>query len=143
MTTGGIINRELYEINPVLSDAFITTIYSLMLGLLGAYAMMDYLRSKKAGSILGAHGKKTEGAELGALPKKLQKMNIPPMVKFDENIVPGGRNISWLFLVLSGALVGLAAGIMGVGGGFLTFPIFVYLEYLILTLLWIIRLTIF
>jgi hypothetical protein len=32
-----------------------------------------------------------------------------------------------LFLVLSGALVGLAAGIMGVGGGFLTFPIFVYM----------------
>jgi len=28
--------------------------------------------------------------------------------------------------VASGALVGLAAGIMGVGGGFLTFPIFVY-----------------
>ena len=32
-----------------------------------------------------------------------------------------------MFLVLSGALVGLAAGIMGVGGGFLTFPIFVYM----------------
>jgi hypothetical protein len=32
-----------------------------------------------------------------------------------------------VFLVLSGALVGLAAGIMGVGGGFLTFPIFVYM----------------
>ena len=35
--------------------------------------------------------------------------------------------ISWVFLVASGALVGLAAGIMGVGGGFLTFPIFVYI----------------
>ena len=31
-TTGGVINRWLYEINPVLSDAFITTIYVLMLG---------------------------------------------------------------------------------------------------------------
>jgi uncharacterized membrane protein YfcA len=98
-----------------------------MLGLLGAYAMMDYLRSRKAGGIKDAHGKKTEGADLGALPKKLQKLTIPPMVKFDESIVPGGRSISWLFLVLSGALVGLAAGIMGVGGGFLTFPIFVYI----------------
>ena len=48
------------------------------------------------------------------------------MVKFDHDLVPGGRQISWVFLVLSGALVGLAAGIMGVGGGFLTFPIFVY-----------------
>ena len=57
---------------------------------------------------------------------KLQGMNIPPMVKFDFDFTPGGRSISWVFLVASGAVVGLAAGIMGVGGGFLTFPIFVY-----------------
>ena len=127
-TTGGVINRVLYEINPVLSDAFITTIYSLMLGLLGIYAMTDFLRSRKSQEPQeDAHGGKREGAELGALPKKLQKLNIPPMVKFDAGIVPGGRRISWLFLVLSGGLVGLAAGIMGVGGGFLTFPIFVYI----------------
>ena len=54
-------------------------------------------------------------------------MKIPPMVKFDYDFIPGGRGISWVFLVLSGAFVGLAAGIMGVGGGFLTFPIFVYM----------------
>jgi hypothetical protein len=70
---------------------------------------------------------KVEGAQMGNLPRKLQSMKIPPMVKFDYDFVPGGRSISWLFLVLSGALVGLAAGIMGVGGGFLTFPIFVYM----------------
>jgi uncharacterized protein len=34
-TVGGIVNRFFYEINPVLSDAFITTIYSLMLGFSG------------------------------------------------------------------------------------------------------------
>ena len=63
---------------------------------------------------------------MGNLPKKLQAINIPPMIKFDYDLSPTGRQISWIFLVLSGALVGLAAGIMGVGGGFLTFPIFVY-----------------
>jgi hypothetical protein len=63
---------------------------------------------------------------MGNLPQKLQAMKIPPMVKFDYDLIPGGRQISWVFLVLSGALVGMAAGIMGVGGGFLTFPIFVY-----------------
>ncbi len=46
-TLGGVINRVLYEINPVLSDAFITTIYSVMLGGLGAYAMTDYLKARK------------------------------------------------------------------------------------------------
>ena len=49
------------------------------------------------------------------------------MIRFDQGLVPGGRRISWLFLVLSGALVGFAAALMGVGGGFLTFPIFVYM----------------
>jgi uncharacterized protein len=133
-TAGGLINRVLYEINPVLSDAFITTIYSLMLGFLGIYAMADFLKARKAekgqaphGGGEGAHGEKDEGAEMGNLPKKLQGMKIPPMIKFDHALTPGGRSISWLFLVLSGALVGMAAGIMGVGGGFLTFPIFVYI----------------
>jgi hypothetical protein len=60
------------------------------------------------------------------LPKKLQGIKVPPMIKFDYDLTPSGRAISWVFLVLSGALVGIAAGIMGVGGGFLTFPIFVY-----------------
>ncbi len=130
-TVGGYINRVLYEINPVLSDAFITTVYSIMLGTLGLYAMIDYLRARKTAmktsdSGGGAHGSRTEGAELPSLPRKLQAMKIPPMIRFDEDITPGGRSISWVFLVLSGALVGMAAGIMGVGGGFLTFPIFVY-----------------
>jgi hypothetical protein len=34
-TAGGVINRVLYELNPILSDAFITSVYSLMLGFLG------------------------------------------------------------------------------------------------------------
>ncbi len=136
-TIGGLINRVLYEINPVLSDTFITTVYAFMLGFLGIYAMTDFLRARKAAKGLphgggdahgtgDAHGGKVEGAEMGNLPKKLQAMKVPPMIKFDFDFTPGGRSISWVFLVVSGAVVGLAAGIMGVGGGFLTFPIFVY-----------------
>ncbi len=129
-TFGGVINRVLYAINPILSDAFITTVYSLMLGFLGSYAMTDFLKAKKAerkgfhGTDI--HGQKVEGAEMGNLPKKLQAVNLPPKVKFDYDLTPEGRSISWVFLVLSGALVGFTAAIMGVGGGFLTFPIFVY-----------------
>lgn len=132
-SAGGYLNRLLYEINPVLSDAFITTIYALMLGFLGIYAMTDFLKARRAGAAVetthgggGAHAK-DEGAEMGDLPRKLQAVRIPPMITFDYDFTPGGRSISWVFLVASGALVGMAAGIMGVGGGFLTFPIFVYL----------------
>lgn len=131
-TLGGYINRVLYDINPVLSDAFITSVYSLMLGFLGVYALIDFLQARKAqkgktfSEDADGHGGRQEGVEMGKLPSKIQGMKVPPMIKFDEDITPGGRSVSWVFLVLAGALVGMAAGIMGVGGGFLTFPIFVY-----------------
>ncbi len=134
-TLGGAINRILYELNPVLSDAFITTVYALMLGFLGIYALVDFLKARKATMFEqdyqehsgDSQGGRDEGADMGHLPRRLQAVKVPPMVRFDYDFTPGGRSISWLFLVLSGALVGLAAGIMGVGGGFLTFPIFVYI----------------
>ncbi len=121
-TGGGLLNRYLYELNPVLSDAFISSVYVFMLGFLGIYALTDFLRSIGPGKASADTG----GDAMGGLPRRLQSISLPPMIKFDFEITPGGRSISWLFLVLSGALVGLAAGIMGVGGGFLTFPIFVY-----------------
>ena len=89
--------------------------------------MTDYLKARKsAGPDDDAHGGRSEGADLGDLPKKLQAIKAPPMITFDQNLVPGGRQISAWFLIASGFLVGFAAAIMGVGGGFLTFPIFVY-----------------
>jgi len=48
------------------------------------------------------------------------------MITFDEDLVPGGKKISGLFVAICGAVVGFAASIMGVGGGFLTFPMFIY-----------------
>jgi uncharacterized protein len=125
-TLGGWINRVLYEINPVISDAFITTIYVFMLGALGLYSLIDFLKARKAESGGDFHGAKAEGTSMGNLPKKLQAIKLAPMVSFDQGIIPGGRQISSWFLILSGFAVGLCAAIMGVGGGFLTFPIFVY-----------------
>jgi hypothetical protein len=128
-TAGGWVNRTLYEANPVLSDAFITTIYVLILGFLGFYGMSDWLRTRRAASgSVAAGGKKRHASaeDVTGLARKLQAITLPPMLRFDQGVVPGGRRISSVFLVLSGALVGLAAAIMGVGGGFLTFPIFVY-----------------
>ena len=128
-TAGGWLNRTLYEKSPILSDAFITSVYVLILGFLGFYGMSDWFRSRRsaAGAIAAGRGKKRPAAEdVTGLARKLQSIALPPMLHFDEGVVPGGRRISAVFLVLSGALVGLAAAIMGVGGGFLTFPIFVY-----------------
>lgn len=128
-TLGGWVNRSLYETNPILSDAFITTIYVLILGFLGFYGMSDWLRSRHAGAAparAAAGGKRKVAEDVTGLARRLQAIRFPPMLHYDQGVVPGGRRISAVFLVMAGALVGLAAAIMGVGGGFLTFPIFVY-----------------
>jgi hypothetical protein len=129
-TVGGYLNRAIYDIDPALSDAFISVVYAAILLFLGTYAMMDYLKSRKGGADVGAHG---EGAHGGGKPAtitgmglKLQALKIPPMIKFDEDIVPGGRRISGVIVACGGFIVGVLAAIMGVGGGFVTFPMFIY-----------------
>jgi hypothetical protein len=122
-TVGGYGNRALYDYNPVMSDLFITLVYVFILGFLSFYALMDYFKARRGEAV----GKGKERAEeIPPLGQKIQAVHIPPMLTFDEGVTPGGRKISAIFLVISGLIVGLAASVMGVGGGFLTFPMFVY-----------------
>ncbi len=44
---GGAINRVLYNIDPLLSEGFISLIYAILLGFLGFYALFDFLSSRK------------------------------------------------------------------------------------------------
>ena len=121
-TVGGMLNRYLYDLNPVLSDLFITSVYVFILGFLSFYALADYFKARRGEAV----GKKQVGEEIPPMGQRIQAVNIPPMLTFDEGVTPGGRKISGIFLIISGLIVGLAASIMGVGGGFLTFPMFVY-----------------
>lgn len=124
-TLGGYINRTIYDANPVLSDMFITSIYVVILGFLAFYAMSDYIKSRSK-VVATEEGVQSIGEEIPVMGKRLQSVNLPPMLTFDEGVTPGGRRISAFFLIVAGFIVGMAAAIMGVGGGFLTFPIFVY-----------------
>lgn len=120
---GGWINKALYNKDPLLSELFISLVYAVLLGFLGIYALIDFLKSRKAGDAGDAHG---GSAGMTELSKKVQGMNIPPMIGFDEDYVPNGRKISGVIVAMGGVIVGLLAAIMGVGGGFVTFPMFVY-----------------
>lgn len=119
---GGAINKTLYDIDPLLSDLFISSIYALLLGFLGFYALFDFLRANSSQK----RNDSVEGEELKKLAKRVQAIKLAPMVTFDENIVPGGRRISIWLVITGGVLVGCLAAMMGVGGGFVTFPMFVY-----------------
>ncbi len=122
---GGYLNRLLYLMNPILSDAFISSVYSVILGFLGFYALFDFLKLRK-GRIGGdAHGSGPSGTP--SIAVKLQAIKVPPMIPFDEDFVPGGKRISWLIVAAGGLVVGILATLMGAGGGFVTFPMFVYI----------------
>ncbi|MFH0932856.1 MAG: sulfite exporter TauE/SafE family protein [Nitrospirota bacterium] len=129
-TVGGYINRAVYDIDPALSDAFISLVYAFLLGFLGVYAMYDYLKLRKSGAVVSAHdgGEPAKGpATTTGVALKLQSIKIPPIVAFDYDIVPGGRKLPAFVVAMGGFIVGVAAAIMGVGGGFITFPMFVYI----------------
>src|SRR5574340_1206184 len=78
---GGAINRFLYDKDPILSEAFISLVYAILLGFLGFYAMMDFWKSRNATGG-DAHGGSSGTTDFA---KKLQKVNIPPMITFDED----------------------------------------------------------
>jgi len=123
---GGALNKSLYDYDPLLSEAFISLVYAILLGFLGFYALIDFIKSsRQTGADTGdAHGGSSSG--LTDMAKKVQGVNIPPMIKFDEDFEVGGRKISGVIVALGGVVVGFMAAIMGVGGGFVTFPMFVY-----------------
>lgn len=122
---GGAINQGLYNKDPLLSEAFISGVYAILLGFLGTYALIDFIKSSKGGGGGDAHGGPSGGTP--GVASKLQGLNIPPMITFDEDFVPGGKKMSGVIIALGGVVVGIMAAIMGVGGGFITFPLFVYI----------------
>jgi uncharacterized protein len=123
---GGFINKWFYNKDPLLSELFISSIYAVLLGFLGFYALFDFLKTTRGGGGGGdAHGGPAGGG-VPPLAIKIQNVKVPPMITFDEDFVPGGRQISSFIVACGGMVVGILAAIMGVGGGFVTFPMFVY-----------------
>ncbi|CAM2059453.1 putative membrane transporter protein [Desulfovibrionales bacterium] len=128
---GGMINKSLYNKDPLLSEIFISSIYAILLGFLGIYSMMDFIsatRKNKSQPKGSGHDNIHDGPADGmtSLGAKFQSMKIPPMITFDADVIPGGRQISGWVVAVGGVFVGILAAIMGVGGGFITFPMFVY-----------------
>lgn len=123
---GGALNKGLYDANPILSDLFISSIYAVLLGFLGFYALFDFLKESR-GKTVSTIPENGAGEKSGALAAHIQALKLPPMIEFDSKFTPGGRKISAWVVAAGGVAVGFLAAIMGVGGGFVTFPMFVYI----------------
>lgn len=122
---GGSLNKALYDASPLLSELFISLVYAVLLGFLGYYSTIDHVRERRA-RVADSGDVCVPVCERGRATW-LQGIHLPPMIDFDEDSNgDGGRRISGVFVALGGLVVGVLASILGVGGGFLTFPMFVF-----------------
>ncbi|MBU1040769.1 MAG: sulfite exporter TauE/SafE family protein [Proteobacteria bacterium] len=124
---GGWINKTLYDTDPLLSEMFISSIYAVLLGFLGFYALFDFISASRKGETGSGHDAHGGSSGTTGLATSIQKVKLAPMITFDEDFVPGGKQISGWIVAAGGVVVGILAAIMGVGGGFITFPMFVYI----------------
>jgi uncharacterized protein len=120
---GGTLNKALYDADPLLSELFISLVYAVLLGFLGYYSVADHLKERR-NRVADQGGVCVPVCEKGR-GTWLQSIHLPPMIHFDEDS-NGGRQISGVFVALGGLVVGILASILGVGGGFVTFPMFVF-----------------
>jgi hypothetical protein len=124
---GGWINKTLYDTDPLLSEMFISSIYAVLLGFLGFYALFDFISASRKGETGSGHDAHGGSSGTTGLATAIQNVKLAPMITFDEDFVPGGKQISGWIVAAGGVVVGILAAIMGVGGGFITFPMFVYI----------------
>ena len=64
-----------------------------------------------------------EAISFEGLTRRIQAINLPPMVSFP---VSGIESISLWMILFVGFLTGILAGMLGVGGGFIRMPMLVY-----------------
>jgi uncharacterized protein len=99
------------------ADLFIRLVYIVMLGGIGSYMFFESLnsiREAKLGSRKAKHSSNIYARMMNRLPLQME---------FKRS----GVTLSALLPLFLGCIVGVLAGIMGVGGGFIMVPIMVYL----------------
>lgn len=116
---GGFIGVQAIKVLRAMGNAdfLINVTYVLMLGGVGSYMFIESIQSlrKKDNAVQEVHKKKSRYA--------MMLESLPFQTDFEKS----GVRLSLLMPLVLGALVGVLAAIMGVGGGFIMVPIMVYL----------------
>lgn len=113
---GGFIGAEVLKILNTIGNAgfVIKVTYVLLLGIVGVYMLTETLSKMKR---QGAHRELKE-TRFGRFMK-----GLPFQTDFEKS----GVTHSLIVPISLGVIVGILAGIMGVGGGFLMIPVMIYM----------------
>ncbi|OGW57982.1 MAG: permease [Nitrospirae bacterium RBG_16_43_8] len=115
---GGLFGVQAIKILVAMGNAdfVIKMTYVLMLGIIGAYMLVESLNSMKKNKVEDAKPEKESGVA------RLLKF-LPLQTHYEKS----GVIHSALMPIVLGGFVGVLAAIMGVGGGFLMVPVMVYI----------------
>jgi len=120
---GGLIGVQAIKVLHAMGNAdfVIKMTYVLMLGIVGVYMFIESIQSmrkKKEIAVQEAEATEEKDSGVGRFLRSL-----PLQTRFEKS----GVTHSALVPVVLGAIVGVLAAIMGVGGGFLMVPVMVYM----------------
>jgi len=107
-----------------LADEVVLSISICMLLIVGTYTLSESIaRKRQLDKMLAEQEQLPPAMRATSLSQKLQSINIPPILHF----VKSGVTISLWIILAIGFFIGMLAGIIGVGGGFIMVPSLVYL----------------
>ena len=106
-----------------LADEVVLSLSICMLLIVGLYMLLESLKRKRHLDKMLEKGEETPGMRATTLSRKLQSINIPPMLHFAKSEV----TISLWIILAIGFTIGMIMGIIGVGGGFIMVPALVYI----------------
>ena len=121
---GGVMGVQIIKILRGMGNAdfLIQITYVVMLGVIGIYMFHESLTALK-----GPHKPDVGGIDWDRKKKPSVYAQITSRLPLKAAFEKSGVEISCLMPLCLGVLVGILAGIMGVGGGFIMVPIMVYL----------------
>lgn len=118
---GGTAGVQIIKVLRQLGEAeFIIRItYVVMLAMMGTYMLLESVQSMRRSRLPATHNSREDRA-----PSHLERWSrsLPFQTRFDKS----GVTHSLLVPVALGALVGMLAAIMGLGGGFIMVPVLLY-----------------
>jgi len=109
--------------NSGVDNEVVLSISLCMLLIVGSYTLLESIQRKKYLDNMLEKGERPPAMRATAFSQRLQGIKIIPMLHFTKS----GITVSlWVVLAL-GFLIGMLAGLIGVGGGFIMVPSLVYL----------------
>ena len=117
---GGTVGVQAIKILRALGNAdfLIMVTYVLMLGFVGGYMLLESLQAMRKNKV---------SAPVQIITKESAYARFLKSLPYQTNFEKSGVTLSPVVPFALGALVGILAAIMGVGGGFIMVPVMVYL----------------